>query len=387
MVIAVISVAQTANGVKKIVIDAGHGGHDPGCHGAIANEKDVALAIALKFGKYVEDNLPDVEVIYTRKTDVFVELHNRAKIANEAKADLFICIHCNAGPAGAFGTETYIMGAHKNEANLQVAKRENAAILMEDDYAKEYDGFNPNSPEAHVIFSLYQNAFLSQSIHFAHNVQTEFKTKAKRHDRGVRQAGFLVLYRTTMPSVLIETGFLTNTNEEKYLISEQGQDYLASAIYRGFKKYKFGIEGNLQNTGNEDAPLKIEEPVKSESKLSNTDATQEVIENSEKSVPNDTLKEKTRPIKIDESGIVFRIQFMGSLKDIPITSENFSNLNSVYKYKAGGVYKYTAGRFTSFEEAGKYQGKVRALGYKDAFLVAFKNGVRITTKQALAELK
>src|SRR5687767_13203410 len=194
------------NQVKTVVIDPGHGGKDPGCHGAFAHEADICLAIGLKLGALIEKHYSDVKVVYTRKTDVFVELHNRAKIANDNKADLFICIHVNAaGDSKAYGTETWVMGLHKTETNLAVAKRENAVIEFEDDYEKQYEGFDPNTPEGSILFSLYQSAYMSQSISFASKVQEEVISHADRHDRGVRQAGFLVLVYTAMPAVLIET--------------------------------------------------------------------------------------------------------------------------------------------------------------------------------------
>jgi N-acetylmuramoyl-L-alanine amidase len=230
-------------GIKTVVIDPGHGGHDSGCLGASSNEKNVALKVSLRLGKLIEENFPDIKVLFTRKTDVFVELHRRAQIANQAKADLFICIHCNAGPKTAFGSETFVMGLHKTNENLDVAKRENSVILKEENYEMQYDGFDPNSPEANIIFSMFQHAFLEQSLYFAGRVQHEFRTHANRHDRGVKQAGFLVLYKTAMPSVLIETGFLTNAEEEKYLNSNDGQDKIANSILRAFSSYKNWIEG------------------------------------------------------------------------------------------------------------------------------------------------
>jgi N-acetylmuramoyl-L-alanine amidase len=194
--------------LKTVVIDAGHGGHDHGCSGSSNKEKTVALNLALKLGALIEKNYPDVKVVYTRKTDVFVELYERAAIANRNNADLFICIHCNANPSSSpSGTETYVMGLHKTEANLNVAKRENDVILMEDDYSQHYDGFDPNNPASHIIFSLNQHAFMEQSILFASSVEKYFKTNSNRSSRGVKQAGFLVLWKTAMPSVLIETGF------------------------------------------------------------------------------------------------------------------------------------------------------------------------------------
>lgn len=231
--------------IKTIVIDAGHGGHDTGCKGVESLEKDVALSIALKAGKYIEDNFPEVKVIYTRSDDTFIELIERANIANNAKADLFISVHCNANESTKpFGTETYAMGLHVSEANLKVAQRENSAILLEDDYKQNYEGFDPKSPEAYIMFSLYQNANLDKSLNLASKVQSQFEGRLQRTSRGVKQAGFLVLYKTTMPSILIETGFLTNREEEKYMVKEENQYYLASAIFRAFREYKEEMESS-----------------------------------------------------------------------------------------------------------------------------------------------
>lgn len=229
--------------IKTIVIDAGHGGHDTGCKGALSLEKDVALSIALKAGHYIEENFPDVKVIYTRNDDTFIELIERARIANDAKADLFISVHCNANESTKpFGTETYAMGLHRTDANLAVAQRENSVILLEDDYKQNYEGFDPNSPEAYIIFSLYQSANLDKSLNLAAKVQDQMETRLQRTNRGVKQAGFLVLYKTTMPAILIETGFLTNRDEEKYMVKEESQYLLASGIYRAFKTYKEEVE-------------------------------------------------------------------------------------------------------------------------------------------------
>jgi N-acetylmuramoyl-L-alanine amidase len=228
--------------VRTVVIDAGHGGKDIGCNGRESREADIALKIALELGQEIEANLPDVKVIYTRKTNNFVELIDRAGIANKNNADLFISIHCNAGPAAAYGTETYTMGLHKTEGNLQVANRENSVILKEENYQKNYDGFDPRSPESHILMSLYQSAYMDNSLRFAQKVQYNFKNKVGRVSRGVKQAGFLVLWKSAMPSALIEVGFLTNPTEEKYLNDKSGQTYIASGIYKAFKEYKQELE-------------------------------------------------------------------------------------------------------------------------------------------------
>ncbi len=229
--------------IRKVVIDAGHGGKDPGTHGVISEEKDIALDIALELGAIIQKHLPDVEVIYTRKDNTFVELEERANIANKEGADVFISVHCNAiGNPEVHGTETYIMGTHVNERNLAVAQRENSVILMEDDYQQKYEGFDPNSAESYIMFSLMQNAFMENSLRLADNVEGQFKQRVGRHSRGVKQAGFVVLWQTTMPSILVEVGYLTNEKEERYLNDDLGKTYIASGIFRAFRDYKVEIE-------------------------------------------------------------------------------------------------------------------------------------------------
>lgn len=228
--------------VRTIVIDAGHGGKDPGCHGTAGVEAKVTLAVALELGRIIKENMPATKVYYTRMSDNFVELHDRASIANRNNADLFISIHCNSGPSAVHGTETYVMGLHSSEDNLDVAKRENEVVLKESDYKKNYDGFDPKSPQAHILFSLYQNAYIENSILIASKIEKQFSARLGRTSRGVKQAGFLVLWKTAMPSALIELGYLTNASEEKYLLNKTNQVYLASGIYRAIKEYKAEIE-------------------------------------------------------------------------------------------------------------------------------------------------
>jgi N-acetylmuramoyl-L-alanine amidase len=238
-----VKVPPLDNKVDVIVIDAGHGGHDPGTSGKSLKEKDVALKIALKLGSYIEKNVSDVKVIYTRKDDTYLSLDERADVANKNKADLFICIHANSLPgAPAHGTETYVMGLHKDKSNFEVAKRENSVILMDENYQERYEGFDPKSPESYILFAINQSAYQENSLRFAAKVESQFKTRVGRNSRGVKQAGFVVLWRTTMPSVLIETGFLSNAYEEKFLGSDDGQDLIASGIYRAFKEYKAEME-------------------------------------------------------------------------------------------------------------------------------------------------
>ncbi len=235
--------AQKHYKIKTVVIDPGHGGKDPGALGRFSKEKDITLAIAKKVGYYIKRAFPDVKVIYTRTSDVFIPLYKRAEIANKNKADLFISIHVNSSPnKHVQGASTYVMGLHKDKENLQVAMLENKSILLENNYKQKYQNFDINSPQAYIIFSLYQNAYLNLSLKFAQLVQYQFRERAKRIDRGVHQAGFLVLWRTTMPSVLIEVGYISNPAEERYLNSKYGQDIIASAIYRAFKQYKYQVE-------------------------------------------------------------------------------------------------------------------------------------------------
>jgi N-acetylmuramoyl-L-alanine amidase len=353
--------------VRKVVIDAGHGGHDPGAVGKKSKEKDITLSIALKLGKLINQHYPNVEVIYTRKTDVFVELHKRARIANESKADLFISIHCNSTTkTEPKGTETWVMGLHKSEANLEVAKKENGSILFESDYASQYDGFDPNSPEANIIFSLYQNVFLEQSLDFAARVQKQFTEKEGRVNRGVKQAGFLVLYKTTMPGVLIEAGFISNAEEEEYMSSEKGQNSLAMAIFRAFRDYKSAVDG---------------------------DAGKVVVEKPAPAAVKDTVSTANRTDTVNYQApaaaavIVFRVQFAISSSRKALDAAEFSGLQDVRVYFHNGIYKYTVGNEKSLEEAVALQKDMQKKGYKDAFVVAFRDEERISPDEAVRLLK
>lgn len=234
-------------GIKIIVLDAGHGGKDPGARGKISREKDVVLDITIRLARKIKSEMPDVKIILTRASDKFVELDERSNIANRRKADLFISIHCNSLPKNKVspaGTETFVMGLHKTDENLEVAKRENAVILLEKDYKEKYDGFNPNSPLAYIMLANRQNAYIASSLNFAAKIERQFQKHADRNSRGVKQAGFMVLWQTAMPSVLVEAGFLSHTQEEKYLNSADGQDQIAEFIFRAFKQYKEEVEEN-----------------------------------------------------------------------------------------------------------------------------------------------
>jgi len=332
------------------VIDAGHGGKDPGALGKHSREKDIVLAIALKLGHYIKQNLPDVKVIYTRKTDRFVPLYKRAEIANKNHADLFISIHCNSSTSPKpYGAETFVLGLHKNEANLEVAQKENASILYEHN-PKKYNGFD-NSPESYISLSLFQSPYLKEkSLDFANKVEQQFKIRAGRKARGVFQAGFLVLWRTTMPSVLVETGFLSNPKEEAFLVSKTGQTYIASAIYRAFREYKteFEKENALTNVSHP-ATIHKPEPVKNQG---------------------------TKP------AIDYRIQFYTASHPVHNTTKRFKSLRGIAYYKRNGVYKYTSGHFSTFSRVASHQRFVRSKGYHDAFIVAFYKGQRISLRKA-----
>ncbi len=353
--------------LKTVVIDAGHGGHDQGCSGSSFLEKNVALSISLKLGALIEKNFPDVKVIYTRKTDVFVELYERANIANRNNADLFICIHCNANPSTSpYGTETYVMGLHKTEANLTVAKRENDVILMEDNYSQHYDGFDPNNPASHIIFSLNQHAFMEQSILFAGSVEKYLKSNAKRSSRGVKQAGFLVLWKTAMPSVLIETGFLTNGNEAKYLGSSDGQDKIAESILYAFRDYKNDMENNSGQV-NSEVITKIEQE---------SEATQQAEQTETKS--------ETTSANTENTGVAFSVQFYASETEEKTTKFAALKDESISWVKENGMYKYRIGPYASLDIATKKQSLARSAGYKDAFVIALKDGKRISIEEAKA---
>jgi N-acetylmuramoyl-L-alanine amidase len=338
--------------IKTVVIDAGHGGKDPGCHGASANEKNVCLTIALKLGELIKKKFPEIKVVYTRDKDVFVELDERANIANKAKADLFICIHANSASPSAYGAETYVLGLHRTESQQHVAERENSTIFLEDDKGEKYKEFDM-SPDALIARQIQLAVFLDQSILFAEKLQKEFKSIG-RYDRGVRQAGFLVLYKTTMPSVLIETGFLTNPNEEKFLADVDGQTKMANSMFAAFEKYKNELEGVDGQT---------------------TDTTQGTTDSQVKPEVNDESNTKDK--------VVFRVQIETSSTKITSTSSRFKGFQ-VYEYIQDNLYKYTVGTFVGdYKSANEYKTKMKEEGFVNAFVVAFLNGERINLEKAI----
>jgi len=328
--------------IKTVVIDAGHGGKDPGAMGKHSKEKDIALAVALKTGQYIKEQFKDIQVVFTRDDDTFVELRKRAQIANESGADVFISIHCNSNPSSQpYGAESYVMGLHKSEDNLETAKTENAAIFFEDDYASQYEGFDPRSDEDYIVLSMFQSATIDQSINLASKVQDQFTNRVGRKDRGVRQAGFWVLYKTTMPGILIELGFLSNAKEEAFLLSDEGRIYMASAIYRAFKKYK--LEFDAANDGLE--PVSV----------------------------HDTINK----------ALFFRVQFASYKKEKSLNFRKFRGLKDIKMYEHLGQYKYTSGNFSSYEEAEKLKEEMLKKGYPDIFIVAFLDDQRIPLDEGL----
>jgi len=324
-----------------IVIDPGHGGNDPGAIGSHSYEKNVTLPVALKTGEYIERNLKNVKIIYTRTTDKFVALAERAEIANRNKADLFISIHANSHPQkSTYGSETWVMGHHKDQQNLEVAMKENSVISYEKDYTTRYEGFDPKSPESYIMFSLTQNAYSEQSIDLASKIQLQYKNQVGRYDRGVKQAGFWVLYMTTMPSVLTEIGFISNDTEEKYINSKEGQDNIAQGIYRACCDYIAEIDRKTAIL-----TVKADTP---EVKINTTTA--------------DSLK----------GTVYFTVQVASSIKKKEIKPSNFKNLKDISELNTGGRYRYTSGIFTDFDKAVEHTTELETI-YPDAFVIAVRN--------------
>lgn len=397
-------IAEADYRIKTIVLDAGHGGHDPGCLGANAQEKNLALGIALKVRDLITAQFPDIKVIMTRDADFFVPLYERAAIANRANADLFISIHCNfmPGSSATKGTETYVMGLHTAEHNLDVAKRENAAILLEDNYEQNYD-FDPNSPEAHIMLSMFQNAHLEQSILLAETVEGKFKTQASRKSRGVRQAGFVVLKATTMPSVLIETGFLSSQEEEGFLNQEEGQLTMANSIFSAFSDYK-----NTMEYGISAPPVAVQpqpEPVKSQpvvnvpppSKTTTSTVANRPKQTTEKPVntaPTEVFSEpKVIPIgntnNVGNAPIVqFCIQLAAASRPVDASQSKWNNLPYLIEaIQESDMYKYQVRGYTDLETATRVKSDLKNLGFPDAFIVAYKNGTRISVDEAKRALE
>ena len=446
----VVVVAQAAKQKTfTLVIDAGHGGNDAGAIGAITKEKTINLNVALAFGRLVERNCKDVKVIYTRKTDVFVPLHTRADIANKAKADLFISIHTNALPKRKIsrGLETYTLGMHRAADNLDVAKRENSVILIEKDYKQRYQGFDPNSSESYIMFELIQDKNMAQSVELAKLVQKRTCAEARRQNKGVKQAGFLVLRETSMPSCLIELGFISTPDEERFLHSESGVEQLGRGIYQAFVDYYKGVKGKKSEVRTETSEVKTEkaedrpakEEVKSpkeETKRPNGKMARELADVREGRVPleeempkkpeqpkmeepepaEDLLKDDSAatavaqaapsvmpllaavmpvpepvekvPAKSREasSAPVFKLQILTSSIKLKPTSAQLKGQRQADYYKEGGLYKYTLGSSENYQEIYQLR-KAQVARFPQSFIIAFKDGKRMDVQEAIREWK
>lgn len=340
-----IAIPQTSFAQDKtftVVLDAGHGGHDPG---KVAykkyKEKDIALNIVLEIGKILEQS-ENVNVIYTRKTDVFVDLWERGEIANKADADLFVSIHCNAHTSQAYGAETWVLGLHANKQNLEVAKKENEVVLLEENYKENYKGFDPNSPESLIGITMLLEEYLDQSLQLASIVQNNMTQDLKRKDRKVKQAGFVVLHQTYMPSILIETGFLSNKIEGAYLNSKKGQSKFAKVIASGIQEYLGQV---TMNTVVDDEVVFVDAERKHD--------------------------------------IVFKVQIASGSKKLATKSYNFKGLKGIERVKVSNAYKYYLGKTSNFETIKNFHQQAKKKGYKDAFIVAFKDGKKVSVSEAL----
>ena len=417
--------AQSSDKKFKLVIDPGHGGDDPGCPGKKVREKTVTLSVALKLGKLISDNFDDVQVIYTRKTDVTLEVYKRAVIANNNHADLFISIHCNAAEnKSAHGVETWVMGLAKSDANMEVAKKENAAILKEKNYENNYEGFNPNSPEAYVLFSLHTSAYMNHSIMLADKVQRNLVRNTHLSDRTVKQAGFWVLYKVAMPSILIELGFLSNAAEEEYMIKPSSQDIMAVSIYNAFVEYRNALDGTnkpllplpkegdatkdantaddgvaaepatpaaKQDTGVAAEPAKpavkqdadvAAEPVKYTNNQDNKGASGSENNVSKPAIKSDNKEETQTAV---QHNIRFRVQISAIPNNISVTDSRFSKVKDVRKFQEGKFWKYTSGNATTLEEAQEILKSVKPY-FPDAFIIAFEGDKKIPVAQAVEKI-
>ena len=354
-----ITYSQNTTKPFVVVLDAGHGGKDPGRPTDFGyKEKDIALKMVLKIGENLK-KYKNIKVIYTRKTDVFLELRQRAAIANKADADLFVSIHCNAHSSNAYGTETYVLGLHRNESNFRVAQQENEVIFLEEDFETNYEGFDPNSPESMIGLTLMQEDYLDQSILLARYVQDNFTNKLKRKNRGVKQAGFWVLHNTYMPSILIETGFITNRSEGDYLNSTVGRNNISKSISDAILDYKSKL--------NTDDFIEVATPVEEPESSTKTEESVDISKTS----------------KNEANGIVFKVQIASSSKKLATKSYNFKGLDGVSRKKSNKRYRYFYGDTSNFKAITALKQIAIDKGYKTAFLVAYKNGQNIAIKTAL----
>ncbi len=374
LLLVVFSFSFGQSNAFKVTLDAGHGAHD---FGAVYNghvEKNIALAIVLKVGKILEDN-PKMDVIYTRKTDVFIDLIERANIANRADANIFVSIHCNANKnTVADGTETYVMGMTKVASNLEAAKKENSVITLEKDYKQKYEGFDPNSPETMIGMTLMQEEYLDNSISMASKVEEEFAALGKKiRQGGVKQAPYMVLHKAYMPRILIETGFISNPIEGNILDSEEGQDDIANAIANAIISYKKEYFGNGNLDSDYDKPSRkiIEKPLKD----TTTSVKQQLMD-----VP---VTKKSAVNQVMADGVIFKVQLSASSNKVELDSKNFKGLKNISSSQTKNLYKYMYGETSNYEEGKKLLQEAKSKGYKSAYLIAFKDGKSISVQDAL----
>lgn len=386
-----------ANKKFTLVIDAGHGGHDAGAKGAFSMEKNINLNVALAFGRYVENNCPDVKVIYTRKKDVFIPLHTRADIANKNKADLFISVHTNAVPRGKTvrGMETYTLGMHRAATNLDVAKRENSVILIEKDYKQHYEGFDPNSSESYIMFEFMQDKNMAQSVELARYVQRRACASANRQDKGVKQAGFLVLRETSMPSCLIELGFITTPEEERYLNSSNGIDRLGYGIYQAFLDYKRKYDNNIT------VPYQAEQQQEANiPSIVPQDEVAQVIPQPKEQKPKASIPVKTQPEpaipgtiveteavkEAKDSLLIFKVQIVASTSRQKIKKDKLNGQGKAECFEEGGFFKYTVGETPDYDEIVKVRESLVS-NFPEAFIIAFRGDQKVDTRAAIREYR
>ena len=412
IMVGLVGMCVAASKRFTLVIDAGHGGHDAGAVGAITKEKAINLNVALAFGRLVERNCPDVKVIYTRKTDVFVPLHVRADIANKNKADLFISIHTNSLPRGrvARGIETYTLGMHRAADNLAVAKRENEVILYEKDYKQRYQGFDPNSSESYIMFEFMQDHNMAQSVELAKYVQRRTCSLTGRQNKGVKQAGFLVLRETSMPSCLIELGFISTADEERFLHSDNGVSQLGQGIYQAFLDYKRKHDNNISVPYKADEPKQEvdipqvvpERPVKetpAEPVKPVVSAPVRVVETLQVKSDSVSAKEEVAPVKKEvlpmknevvpaknDGAPIFKVQILASSSRLKPASPQLKGQTGADYYEEGGLFKYTIGASEDYNEISRLR-KSLLVNFPEAFIIAFKGGQKMDVRQAIQEFR
>ena len=365
-----------------VVIDAGHGGHDPGAMGKLTQEKKLNLEVSQRLEQQIKLHHPDVKVVMTRKNDVFLTLQQRADIVNKNNADLFICIHTNAAEnRNVTGTETFVLGVDKMQSNLDVAMRENAVMLLEDDYQTTYEGFDPNSVDSYIMFELMQDQYIDQSLNFATLVQHQF-TDIGRSDRGVRQAGFWVLHKSACPSVLIEMGFISNINEEKYLASDKGKEDITNSIYQAFEQYKSAYDrkhGIVKASQAESKPAEAKADKPAEVKA---DKAAEAKADKPAEAKADKPEETAKPAEAKADKPVYKVQIFSTLKPVPAGDPTFRGLKNCQCTKDGKFYKYTYGEDADYQTILDIQQELKTK-FKDCFIVAFLGNKQIPVKEAL----